>query len=42
MGNDGIYQILRAVDCCESLSKLNIADTGMSLLNYQAEGETIT
>jgi hypothetical protein len=33
--------VLRAVDCCESLSKLNIADTGMNLLDYTADGDTI-
>lgn len=33
--NKGIYEILRAVDTNESLEKLNIADTGLDLLDFK-------
>ena len=36
-GNEAIYQILRAVQTCDSLRKLNLADTGMQLLDYEPE-----
>ena len=36
-----MYQILRAVEYSESLEKINIADTGIQLLDYQEGRNTI-
>ena len=33
--NEGAYQLLRSVEVNDSLEKLNIADTGISLLKYE-------
>lgn len=41
MGNESVYQILRAVEHSDSLQKINLADTGMKLLDYKAERESV-
>lgn len=41
MGNSSVYQILRAVEHCDSLQKINLADTNMKLLDYQPERDSI-
>ena len=38
LGNEGAYEILRAVSICgEKLEKFNIGDIGMNLLNYKVQ-----
>jgi len=37
LGNESVYQILRAVENSDSLQKLNLADTGMNLLDFKPE-----
>lgn len=43
LGNEGVYEVLRAVNSCgDTLQKLNVADTGMNILNYKEDlGDTI-
>lgn len=38
LGNEGFYEVIRAVDSCgEHLEKLNLADTGLNLLNLMPD-----
>lgn len=38
LGNEGFYEIIRAVDACgDKLEKLNLADTGLNLLNFSPD-----
>lgn len=37
LNNDGLYQVLRAVNINEMLEKINVADIGLNLLAFKAK-----
>lgn len=38
LGNEGFYEVIRAVHACgDKLEKLNLADTGLNMLNYPSK-----
>ena len=38
LGNEGFYEVLRAVRSCgDKLEKLNLADTGLNMLDFNFE-----
>lgn len=42
IGNEGMHQLLRAVECSESLQKINVADTALQLLDWEEDRNSLT